>query len=73
MTWQEISITVPFEYVEPISYLFDRYVPGMAMEVLGVHRVIRGGAGPAPRVNHPGRRETRPGRRPGRDRGDRRR
>ena len=40
MTWQEISITVPFEYVEPISYLFDRYGHGMSMEVLGANQVI---------------------------------
>ena len=31
MTWHEISITVPFEYVEPISYLFDRYGHGISL------------------------------------------
>ena len=40
MTWHEISITVPFEYVEPISYLFDRYGHGMSMEVLGPNEVL---------------------------------
>ncbi len=40
MTWHEISITVPFEYVEPISYLFDRYGHGMSMEVLGADEVL---------------------------------
>ena len=40
MTWHEISITVPFEYVEPISYLFDRYGHGMSMEVLGNNEVL---------------------------------
>ena len=40
MTWHEISITVPFEYVEPISYLFDRYGHGMSMEVLGANEVL---------------------------------
>ena len=30
--WQEVSISVPFEYVEPISYLFDRYGYGLSME-----------------------------------------
>ncbi len=40
MTWHEISITVPYEYVEPISYLFDRYGHGMSMEVLGANEVL---------------------------------
>ena len=40
MPWHEISITVPFEYVEPISYLFDRYGHGMSMEVLGANQVL---------------------------------
>lgn len=30
--WKEVSISVPFEYVEPISYLFDRYGYGLSME-----------------------------------------
>ncbi len=34
MQWHEISIEIPFEYVEPISYLFDRYGHGMSMEIM---------------------------------------
>ena len=34
MQWHEISIEIPFEYVEPISYLFDRYGNGMSMEIM---------------------------------------
>jgi len=30
--WQEISISVPYEYVEPVSYLFNRYGRGVSME-----------------------------------------
>lgn len=40
MTWHEVSITVPYEYVEPISYLFDRYGHGMSMEILGDNQVM---------------------------------
>ncbi|MCH7712161.1 MAG: 50S ribosomal protein L11 methyltransferase [Chloroflexi bacterium] len=40
MTWQEISIQVPDEYVEPVSYLFSRYGHGLAMEPLGGGQVI---------------------------------
>ena len=40
MIWQEVSITVPYEYVEPISYLFDRYGHGMSMEILGANQVL---------------------------------
>ena len=32
MIWQEISIKVPWEYVEPISYLFGRYGRGLSVE-----------------------------------------
>ena len=32
MVWQEISIEVPYEYVEPVSYLFSRYGHGLTME-----------------------------------------
>ena len=32
MIWQELSIRVPQEYVEPISYLFDRYGHGVSLE-----------------------------------------
>ena len=37
--WQEISISVPFEYVEPVSYLFDRYGYGLTMEDDGPERI----------------------------------
>ena len=32
MAWQELSIRVPHEYVEPVSYLFSRYGRGLSME-----------------------------------------
>ena len=32
MIWQELSIKVPWEYVEPISYLFGRYGHGLSLE-----------------------------------------
>ena len=32
MAWQELSIRVPYEYVEPVSYLFSRYGRGLSME-----------------------------------------
>ncbi|MEC9308676.1 MAG: 50S ribosomal protein L11 methyltransferase [Chloroflexota bacterium] len=40
MEWHEISITVPYEYVEPISYLFDRYGHGLSMEIKGPDEVL---------------------------------
>jgi ribosomal protein L11 methyltransferase len=40
MQWHEISIESPFEYVEPISYLFERYGHGMSMEILGSDQVM---------------------------------
>ena len=40
MQWHEISITVPYEYVEPISYLFDRYGQGLSMEVQSQDQVL---------------------------------
>ena len=40
MTWQEISIAVPHEYVEPISYLFSRYGRVLTMESDGPDRVM---------------------------------
>lgn len=40
MQWHEISIEVPYEYVEPISYLFDRYGDGLSMETRGPDRVL---------------------------------
>ena len=38
--WQEVSISVPFEYVEPISYLFDRYGYGLSMEDDGPEHIM---------------------------------
>ena len=35
MAWQELSITVPHEYVEPVSYLFGRYGKGVSTELAG--------------------------------------
>jgi ribosomal protein L11 methyltransferase len=35
MAWQELSIQVPDEYVEPVSYLFTRYGKGLSMERVG--------------------------------------
>ena len=40
MIWQEISIQVPDEYVEPVSYLFSRYGHGLAMEPVGGGQVV---------------------------------
>lgn len=40
MQWHEISIEIPYEYVEPISYLFDRYGHGMSMEIQGSDQVL---------------------------------
>ena len=40
MQWHEISIEIPYEYVEPISYLFDRYGHGMSMEIQGSDLVL---------------------------------
>jgi ribosomal protein L11 methyltransferase len=40
MQWHEISILVPYEYVEPISYLFDRYGHGLSMEAQGPDQVL---------------------------------
>ena len=34
MIWQEISIRVPEEYVEPVSYLFGRYGHGLSIEAV---------------------------------------
>ncbi len=34
MSWHELSISVPFEYVEPVSYLFERYGYGLSVETL---------------------------------------
>ena len=40
MVWQEISITVPFKYVEPVSYLFNRYGRGLSMEMGEDRRIL---------------------------------
>ena len=40
MTWHEVSIEVPFEYVEPISYLFDRHGNGLATQLQDNGRVL---------------------------------
>ena len=40
MTWHEISIQVPEEYVEPVSYLFNRYGHGLSMENTGNDLVL---------------------------------
>ena len=40
MAWQELSIAVPHEYVEPISYLFSRYGRGLSMERDGPDRIM---------------------------------
>ena len=40
LVWQELSITVPHEYVEPISYLFGRYGKGVSTELAGDGRVL---------------------------------
>ncbi len=40
MKWQELSILVSSEYVEPISYLFGRYGRGLSAEDAGQGRVL---------------------------------
>ena len=40
MSWQELSISVPHEYVEPASYLFSRYGKGLSTEPQGAGRVL---------------------------------
>ena len=40
MVWQELSITVPHEYVEPISYLFGRYGKGVSTELAAEGKVL---------------------------------
>jgi ribosomal protein L11 methyltransferase len=35
MVWQELSIKVPWEYAEPVSYLFGKYGHGLSMETAG--------------------------------------
>ena len=42
MSWHELSINVPFEYVEPVSYLFERYGYGLSVETVpGEHAILR--------------------------------
>lgn len=40
MPWKELSISVPHEYVEPVSYLFSRYGKGLSTEPQGAGRVM---------------------------------
>ena len=40
MVWREINITVPFEFVEPVSYLFSRYGRGLSMELDQDDRIL---------------------------------
>ncbi len=40
MIWQELSIQVPGEFVEPISYLFGKYGHGLSVEDLGGGQVM---------------------------------
>ncbi len=40
MIWQELSIQVPGEFVEPVSYLFGRYGHGLSAEDLGDGQVL---------------------------------
>ena len=40
MSWLELSISVPHEYVEPVSYLFSRYGKGLSTEPQGAGRVM---------------------------------
>lgn len=40
MSWQELSISVPHEYVEPVSYLFSRYGKGLSTEPQGAGQVM---------------------------------
>ena len=40
MAWQELSITVPHEYVEPVSYLFSRYGKGLSTELAARGQVL---------------------------------
>jgi ribosomal protein L11 methyltransferase len=40
MPWQELSILVPHEFVEPVSYLFSRYGRGLSTEPRGGGQVM---------------------------------
>ena len=42
MSWHELRITVQFEYVEPVSYLFERYGYGLSVETKpGEYAILR--------------------------------
>ena len=40
MRWWELSIQVPLEYVEPVSYLFDRYGFGVGLESVDDDQIL---------------------------------
>ena len=40
MPWKELSIAVPHEFVEPVSYLFSRYGRGLSTEPQGAGMVM---------------------------------
>ncbi len=40
MPWKELSISVPHEFVEPVSYLFSRYGRGLSTEPRGAGQVM---------------------------------
>ena len=40
MAWKELSLIVPHEFVEPVSYLFGRYGKGLSTEPQGGGRVM---------------------------------
>ena len=40
MIWQELSIKVPSEFVEPVSYLFGKYGHGVSAEDMGDGQVV---------------------------------
>ena len=40
MPWMELSISVPHEFVEPVSYLFSRYGKGLSTEPQGAGQVM---------------------------------
>ena len=40
MSWMELSISVPHEFVEPVSYLFSRYGKGLSTEPKGAGQVM---------------------------------
>ncbi len=40
MKWLELSVTVPSEFVEPVSYLFGRYGRGLSIEDVGGREAV---------------------------------